>query len=222
MSSSVQKKNVGGCYGNCSVSSLIKWDDQKKSGIVFASGIVALYLLKTYTLLGLLSYVLLYSTSLCTSWVLVKNIITAIQQSQNQQAQVTHPFQQFLDKVPVAISDDQARKIASILCKSINQSVNYVVDLVLAKSSSQSAAFALCLYLCSGIFASYEFLSLAMFFWVCIFTLPKVYQLKKTEIDNLLNKAWEPVEPHYTKVVGMVQKFKNANKNLKNVDEKGE
>ena len=36
--------------------SLLTWDDQKKSGGVFAVGLVSLYLLKNYTLLGLISY----------------------------------------------------------------------------------------------------------------------------------------------------------------------
>jgi len=209
-------------YGESSVNSLIKWKDQKKSGIVFGSGLIALYLLKTYTLLGLLSYVLLYSTSLCTSWVLIKNIITAIQQSQNQKPQVSHPFQKFLDQVPVVITDDQAKKLASFLTSSINKSINCVVDLVLAKSSSQSAAFAAFLYIFGGIFVKCQFLTLVMFTWISAFTLPFIYQLKQKEIDTLIAKAWEPIKPHYVKIQGMIAKFKNANQNLSKGDENKE
>lgn len=45
-------------YNNCAVNDLIYWKDQKQSGIVFGVGVLTLYLLKTYTLLGLLSHVM--------------------------------------------------------------------------------------------------------------------------------------------------------------------
>lgn len=198
--------------------SLLTWEDQKKSGGVFAVGLITLYMLKNYTLLGLLSYTLLYATVLCSSWVLVKNVMVAFQNNQTGEAPAAqpHPFQKVLDFVPSKINfrEDQTVKMAKKMTSCLNKFVTCVVDLVLAKSISASLGFAAVLYLSSGIFARFEFLSLAMLVWNLLFSVPAVYKLKKNEIDAIVLKVWEPVEPHVTKVQGMIMKYKNASKSL--------
>jgi len=209
------------CNGNqCALmnNSLLTWDDQKKSGGVFAVGLVSLYLLKNYTLLGLISYTLLYATVLCSSWVLVKNVMVAFQNNQTGEAPAAqpHPFQKVLDFVPAKVNfrEDQTVKMAKKLTSVLNKFVTCVVDLVLAKSISASLGFAAVLYLSSGIFARFEFLTLSMLIWNLLFSVPAVYKLKKTEIDGIILKVWEPVEPHVTKIQGMIMKYKNASKSV--------
>lgn len=203
------------CLNTCEV---LKWSDQKKSGGVFAVGLVTLYMLKNYTLLGLIAYTLLYSTVICSTWVLIKNVIVAFQNNQNGEAPAiqAHPFQNVLDFVPkkVNFKEEQVAKAAKKLTALINKFINCSVSLVLAKSISSSVGFAGVLYFTSGILARFEFLSLAIFFWIAIFTVPVGYQFKKAEVDALVVKVWEPIQPHYIKIQSMIMKYKNANNSL--------
>lgn len=50
--------------------------------------------------------------------------------------QAIHPFQKFLDTIPtqLEIKPEQAEKFAKVACNFINNSLNCVVEIVLAKS----------------------------------------------------------------------------------------
>lgn len=98
--------------------------------------------------------------------------------------------------------------LKNFLTKKYN--LNFTNSLLLSTSTS----FAAVLYFFGGIFANYEFLTLAMLVYISAFTFPKVYQLKQKEIDEVISKAWTPIEPHYTKISSMIMKFKNANQKL--------
>ena len=196
---------------------LLKWTDQKKSGAIFSSGLLGLYLLQNYTLLGLLAYTLLYATSLCSTWVLIKNVIVAFQANQNGAPQNNpHPFQSVLDYIPKKINfnEEQMAKFAKKLTAAVNKSITCFVDLVLAKSISNSLMFATILWFTSGILARFEFLCLCMISWVGLFTIPMLYKMKQAEIDGVIAKVWAPIEPHYVKIQSMIMKYKNASNSL--------
>jgi len=193
---------------------LLQWNDIKKSGGTFAAGLLVLYLLNTYTLLGIFSNTLFYLTTGCLIWVVIKQVLVAFQgNSSNAANQVAaHPFQVYLDQIPkyLSFSDEQTTKYAKDLTNCLNKTLSKIMNLVLAKSLTDSATFVTFLYFTSGIFARFELLSLINFAWICAFTVPKVYKMFQKEIDEAFDKAWEPVKPHVEKISEIVNKYKNA------------
>ena len=59
-------------------------------------------------------------------------------------------------------------------------------------------------------FAQFTVIGLFQMFWIAAFTLPMVYRFKQQEIDQLVQKVWAPIEPHYLRIVALFEKFQNA------------
>lgn len=200
--------NAMTCWSQCE---LLQWQDLKKSGGTFATGLLVLYLLNTYTLLGIFSNTLFYLTTGCLIWVVIKQVLVAFQGSSANQV-AAHPFQVYLDQIPkyLTFSEDQTTKYAKELTNYLNKFLSKIMNLVLAKSLTDSATFVTFLYFTSGIFARFELLSLINFAWIGAFTVPKIYKMFQKEIDEAFDKAWEPVRPHVQKIGEMVNKYKSA------------
>lgn len=203
------------CYGE-----LVLWKDVKKSGITFGVGVITLYLLQNYTVLGLFTNALFFATSICCLWVLIRNVISAFNQQQGQPVNAVHPFQFMLDSVPakLRLSEDDATKLAPKIADFLNCSVSKFIKLVFVDSWLNSTIFVFALYFTRGLFAAYDALALITFFWISAFCLPFVYKQKEDEINVVVEKALGPIRPHLTKVKDMINKFKSAKQTVAEAD----
>lgn len=203
------------CYGE-----LVMWKDAKKSGGIFGAGLVTLYLLQNYTVLGLFTNALFFATSICCLWVLIRNVISAFNQQQGQPVSAAHPFQFLLDSVPakLRLSEDDAGKLAPVIADTVNCAISKFVKLVLVDSWLNSTTFVVVLYFTRGLFAAYDALSLITFIWICSFSVPFVYKQKEDEFNMVFEKVMGPLRPHLEKVQNMVTKFKSAKQTVAEAD----
>lgn len=211
---------------NCPVKAandILMWTTPPHSASIFGGGLVALYLLYSNTLLGLVSNGLFFATSIACLWVLIKNVINAFQQQQGQTVQAQHPFQFALDSIPnnFNVSEDMAMKIAPKIAGVVNCFISSAVKLVLVDSWANSMGLVVVLYLFRGMLQKHELLCLISYAWIAAFTVPWVYKFKQAEIDAVLVKITTPLKPHMEKVQGMINKFKQA-KTAQPVEEKDE
>lgn len=195
---------------NCQFSNVIYWKDPIHSAICCFSGLTVLFILKNFTLLGLICYSLFYVTTICSAWVLLKNVIAAFQVNQGQEPVVQpHPFKSIIEALSsYHISNQKAQNFAENFSNKVNSNLQTLVDLLFVKSWTSSVIFACVLYFTRPIFVHFQLIQLVFFGWLGLFSLPLIYYKKKEEIDSLKDKAWEPIKPHYSKLLELMAKYK--------------
>lgn len=157
---------------------LLLWRDPSKTGAVFG-GFTVLYLLlewSNYSLLTLVANVLLVGVSITFLW---------------------NNLAQFLNKpgVPVpavlqqGISDNQSKAYAQQFTSGVNQLLGFARRIITGKEVILSVQAALVLYAIAKIGNFFSTLGLVYTVIVLVFTLPKVYELRKHEIDNAANQV---------------------------------
>ena len=166
---------------NCPVKAandILMWTTPPHSASIFGGGLVALYLLYSNTLLGLVSNGLFFATSIACLWVLIKNVINAFQQQQGQTVQAQHPFQFALDSIPnnFNISEDMAMKIAPKIAGVVNCFISSAVKLVLVDSWANSMGLVVVLYLFRGMLQKHELL--------CLISYRTVWNMAKQPIQQ--------------------------------------
>jgi len=191
---------------------LIYWKDLNKSGIYFLAPLAVTYVLQNYTVLGLLSYLLMITCILTSIFVAFKQVLTAMQMQKNPNIKAVHPFQHWLEEIPskLQINQECASKISQNITSTLNRTATNLVKLLLVDSLPRSGLFLLFLYVFRIFFAQFTIIGLFQMVWIAAFTLPMVYRFKQKEIDALLQKIWAPLEPHYQRVLALLEKFQDA------------
>lgn len=157
---------------------LLLWRDPAKTGSVFAA-ITILYLLlewSHFSLLTLIANTLGIAVAAAFLW---------------------NNLAQFINKpgVPIpavlqhGISDNQSKMYAQQLTSGINQLLGFARRLILGKEVVLSVEAAVVLYTIGKIGNYFSTLGLIYTVVLLIFTLPKVYELRKHEIDSVANQV---------------------------------
>jgi len=166
---------------------LVYWKDLKKSGIVFGAGLVLLFSLVFYTVLSLVAYVSLLALAVTISFRIYKNILAAVQKSQDG-----HPFKEYLEK-DIEVSKGRAHHIADTIICYVNKIAAELRRLFLAEDLVDSIKFGILLWLATYIGAWFNGLTLAILAFVAAFTFPKVYETHKEQIDGYVKIAHDKI-----------------------------
>jgi len=166
---------------------LLLWRDPRKTGAVFG-GFTLVYLLlewSNYSLLTLVANVLLAGVSVTFLW---------------------NNLAQFLNKpgVPVpavlqqGISDNQSKAYAQQFTSGVNQLLGFARRIITGKEVILSVQAALVLYALGKVGNYFTTLGLAYTVILLLFTLPKVYELRKPEIDSAANRVASQTKQSYS------------------------
>lgn len=163
------------------VAEYVYWRDVKKTGLVFGSSLVLLLSLTYFSLISVVAYVALALLSITITFRVYKNVLQAVQKSNEG-----HPFKEYLE-MDINLSPETVKETSETLVHHVNcvtsklRSLFLVEDLV---DSLKLVVFLWCMTYVGGWFNGMTLVILAL---VSVFTLPKVYETNKTQIDHYMN-----------------------------------
>ncbi|XP_061173490.1 reticulon-1-A-like isoform X5 [Saccostrea echinata] len=162
---------------------LIYWCDVKKTGVVFGSMLFILLSLSCFSVLSVLAYLSLAVLTVTLSFRIYKNVLQAVQKSGEG-----HPFKQLLE-MDIELPEDKARDAVVNILKHLNCTIRELRRLFLVEDLVDSIKFGLLLWVLTYVGSWFNGMTLIILAVVDIFTLPKVYETYKVQIDHYIDLA---------------------------------
>lgn len=173
---------------------LIYWRDVRRTGVVFGSMMLVLLSLAFFSLMSVAAYLSLAVLTVTLSFRVYKNIMAAVQKSNDG-----HPFKQYLD-MDIALKEEKLTRVTHTILQHVNRSVSELRRLFLIEDLVDSIKFGLLLWMLTYIGSWFNGMTLIILLVVSIFSLPKVYETYKVQIDNYMNMARTQVNNVMTQV----------------------
>ncbi|XP_014259378.1 reticulon-1-A isoform X4 [Cimex lectularius] len=186
--------------------SLVYWRDPKKSGVVFGVTLLTLIALTIYSLISVLAYLCLLTVLGTISFRVYKSIMQAVQKTSDG-----HPFKEFLD-YDLTVPEDKVKEVSLALVQYTNSSVATLRSLFLVEDIVDSIKFAVVLWVLTYVGACFNGLTLIILGVVLLFTLPKVYENNKEQIDVYMKIAMDKLSVVTNKVKTIVPEGKKEEK----------
>ncbi|CAJ0949746.1 unnamed protein product [Ranitomeya imitator] len=163
------------------VHDLLFWRDVKKSGMVFGGTMVLLLSLAAFSIISVISYLILSLLTVTISFRIYKSVMQAVQKSDEG-----HPFKSLLDK-DITLSSESLQKKANASLAHVNSALKYIVRLFLVEDLIDSLKFALLMWLMTYVGAVFNGITLLILGVLIAFTAPIVYEKYKVQIDHYVS-----------------------------------
>ncbi|XP_053133707.1 reticulon-3 isoform X2 [Hemicordylus capensis] len=177
-----------------SVRDLIFWRDVKKTGLVFSTTLILLLSLAAFSVISVVSYLILALLSVTISFRVYKSVIQAVQKSEEG-----HPFKAYLD-VDVALSSEAFHNYVSSAMVHVNQALKLIMRLFLVEDLVDSLKLAVVMWLMTYVGAIFNGITLLILAELLVFSVPVVYEKYKTQIDHYVGIARDQIKSFTTKV----------------------
>ncbi|XP_012580863.1 PREDICTED: reticulon-3 isoform X2 [Condylura cristata] len=161
-----------------SVHDLIFWRDVKKTGFVFGTTLVMLLSLAAFSVISVVSYLILALLSVTISFRVYKSVIQAVQKSEEG-----HPFKAYLD-VDIALSSEAFHNYVNAAMVHVNRALKLVIRLFLVEDLVDSLKLAVFMWLMTYVGAVFNGITLLILAELLVFSVPVVYEKYKTQIDH--------------------------------------
>ncbi|XP_054723717.1 reticulon-3-like, partial [Uloborus diversus] len=159
------------------VADYIYWRDPKKSGVAFGTSLVLLLSLKYFSFISVVAYITLAVLTLTVSFRIYKNVLQAVQKSNDG-----HPFKDYLE-MDIALSQGKCSETVEVLIQHVNCVTGKLRSLVLVEDLVDTLKLVLLAWCLTYVGAWFNGLTLIILGVVAAFTLPKVYETNKAQID---------------------------------------
>jgi len=164
---------------------LIYWVELQRTTGVFGGVLLLLLSLRFYSLIGV---VMTFALSLLVVAFLYRIGMTIVKAVQKTSAE--HPFKHLLEE-KIEISEEAMLYWSSKTRQCINEGIRQTQCLFLVKDTVASLKAMIMFWLVSYIASCIDFLSICILGIVILFTVPKLYEEKQTEIDQLYSLVKE-------------------------------
>lgn len=165
------------------VLSLIFWDNVKVSAAVFVVGTILLICLNTISFISVFAYLNL--CILLSVWGL--KMYTSIQNTLNSKP-VEHPLQEWLD-ADICITKEKITAHVEKVTPMLEQALKKFRAVVAFENTMATLKVVFAMYALTFIGAIMNFLTLVLWGYVGLFTLPLVYETKQKEINKAVKMA---------------------------------
>ncbi|KAK7493492.1 hypothetical protein BaRGS_00015203 [Batillaria attramentaria] len=191
-----EKKAAGAWLKNVDprVLDLIYWRDVRKTGVVFGSMMLVLLSLAFFSLMSVLAYLSLAVLTVTLSFRVYKNIMAAVQKTNDG-----HPFKQYLE-MDITLKEEKVSRVTQTVLQHVNRSVCELRRLFLIEDLVDSIKFGLLLWVLTYVGSWFNGMTLIILLVIDLFTLPKIYETYKVQIDNYVNMARTQVNNVMTQV----------------------
>nr|KAG5704462.1 hypothetical protein BaRGS_024317 [Batillaria attramentaria] len=173
---------------------LIYWRDVRKTGVVFGSMMLVLLSLAFFSLMSVLAYLSLAVLTVTLSFRVYKNIMAAVQKTNDG-----HPFKQYLE-MDITLKEEKVSRVTQTVLQHVNRSVCELRRLFLIEDLVDSIKFGLLLWVLTYVGSWFNGMTLIILLVIDLFTLPKIYETYKVQIDNYVNMARTQVNNVMTQV----------------------
>ncbi|XP_060853216.1 reticulon-1-A-like isoform X2 [Rhopalosiphum padi] len=160
------------------VEALVYWRDPVSSGIVFGATLVVLLSFAYMSLISVVAYLAMFIQSGCILLRLYKTALQTVNKTNE-----SHPFQEYLD-LDIRLPQEKAEELSKLAVVHINAVLVELRRLLLAEDLVDSAKFFGILWVLTYVGALFNGLTLIIIGFIALFTLPKVYENNKTQIDQ--------------------------------------
>ncbi|XP_050524272.1 reticulon-1-A isoform X4 [Daktulosphaira vitifoliae] len=157
---------------------LVYWRDPVLSGIVFGGSLVILLSFAYMSLISVIAYLAIAVQSGCILLRLYKVALQTVQKTSE-----SHPFQEYLD-LDIRLPEEKAEEWGKLAVVHVNAILVELRRLLLAEDLVDSVKFFGILWVLTYIGAWFNGLTLIILGLIALFTLPKVYENNKTQIDQ--------------------------------------
>ncbi|XP_068224252.1 reticulon-1-A isoform X1 [Palaemon carinicauda] len=173
---------------------LVYWRDVKKTGVVFGSLMVILLSLAYLSLISVVAYTSLAVLTGTITFRVYKNIMQAIQKSQDG-----HPFKTILE-LDTDLPSEKVHEATDVIVSQINSTVSELKRLFLVEDLVDSVKFGCLLWCLTYLGSWFNGLTLVILAVVALFSLPKVYEQNQTQIDQYVGLVRSQVNDVMSKV----------------------
>ncbi|XP_055327576.1 reticulon-1-like [Paramacrobiotus metropolitanus] len=167
------------------VGDLIMWRNTKDSAVIFTFGTILLLSLSYFSLISIFAYLSMITLMVITTFVLMRQVTSAFQQQTSE-----HPFRGVIGK-DVVISPEYAHQQLDSILKPLNNTLVKVRNLYLADSLGQTLKLTFIMYLLTYVGSWFNLLTLLTVVWIGAFSIPKLYEANKEQIDSVLDVILE-------------------------------
>uniref|UniRef100_F6WEZ6 Reticulon n=1 Tax=Callithrix jacchus TaxID=9483 RepID=F6WEZ6_CALJA len=200
----VKKHVLARLLTDFSVHDLIFWRDVKKTGFVFGTTLIMLLSLAAFSVISVVSYLILALLSVTISFRVYKSVIQAVQKSEEG-----HPFKAYLD-VDITLSSEAFHNYMNAAMVHINRALKLIIRLFLVEDLVDSLKLAVFMWLMTYVGAVFNGITLLILAELLIFSVPIVYEKYKTQIDHYVGIARDQtksiVEKIQAKLPGIAKK----------------
>ncbi|XP_008832410.1 reticulon-3 isoform X2 [Nannospalax galili] len=200
----VGKRVLASLLTGFSVRDLIFWRDVKKTGVVFGTTLIMLLSLAAFSVISVVSYLILALLSVTISFRVYKSVIQAVQKSEEG-----HPFKAYLD-VDITLSSEAFHNYMNAAMVHVNRALKLIIRLFLVEDLVDSLKLAVFMWLMTYVGAVFNGITLLILAELLIFSVPIVYEKYKTQIDHYVGIARDQtksiVEKIQAKLPGITKK----------------
>ncbi|XP_052000829.1 reticulon-3-like isoform X2 [Xyrauchen texanus] len=173
---------------------LVHWRDPKKSGVVFGLSMLVLLSLAAFSMISVVSYLLLALLCVTISFRIYKSVVQAVQKSNEG-----HPFKALMDK-DVTIPPETFRKHVDLCLSYINCALKKMSRLFLVEDLVDSLKLAVVMWLMTYVGAVFNGITILILADILLFGVPPVYEKNKTQIDHYIGIARNQVNSTMAKL----------------------
>ncbi|XP_076763372.1 reticulon isoform X4 [Xylocopa sonorina] len=188
--------NGNSCFWNIldPLAALIYWRDPKKSGAVFGCILGVLLSLAYFSLISVLAYLSLLILTGTIAFRIHNTVLQAIQKTSDG-----HPFQNILE-MDLTLPAEKVHEVADVAVAHLNAAVSELRRLFLVEDFVDSLKFGVLLWCLTYVGSWFNGMTLIIIGVVALFTLPKVYETNKAQIDQNLALVQSKINELTTKV----------------------
>jgi len=180
------------------VAALIYWRDVQKSAIVLTTSLLILLSLSCFSLISVFAYTSLLILVSAASFRVYKNIRQAVQKTTDG-----HPFKDLL-AIDATLPADKVHGAVDAFLSHANCALSYLQRIFLVEDLVDSFKFGIYLWALTYIGSWFNGMTLLILAVVALFSLPKAYEVNKTEVDKYLGMADEHRKMALEKVTAMI------------------
>ncbi|XP_035288808.1 reticulon-3-B-like isoform X4 [Anguilla rostrata] len=189
-----QNSAASGKASKISVRELLYWRDPRKSGVVFGTSLLVLLSLATFSVISVVSYLLLALLCVTITFRVYKSVIQAVQKSSEG-----HPFKALMEK-DINIPPETFRKYTDMGLSHLNQALKQIRRLFLVEDLVDSLKLAVVMWLLTYVGAIFNGITLLILADILLFSSPLVYEKNKTQIDHYVGIVRTQVEATLAKL----------------------
>ncbi|XP_041982649.1 reticulon-3 isoform X2 [Aricia agestis] len=165
------------------VESLIYWRSAPRSGAALGAGLALLVALACCSVVSVLAYSSLLLLTAAVAFRIYKNVLQAVQKTNEG-----HPFKWLLEQ-DISVPAERAQSLAAAATAHLNAALSELRRLFLVEDLVDSLKFGVLLWCLTYVGACFNGMTLIILGWIALFSLPKAYEMNKTQVDANLELA---------------------------------
>ncbi|XP_067084942.1 reticulon-3-B-like [Osmerus mordax] len=173
---------------------LVYWRDPKKSAVAFGLSLVVLVSLATFSVISVVSYLLLAFLCVSITFRIYKSVIQAVQKSEDG-----HPFKALMER-DISVPAETFRKGVDVSLTYVNRFTRQARRLLLVEDLVDSLKLAGVMWLMTYVGAVFNGITILILADIIFFSTPLIYEKNKTQIDRYIDLIRSRVEETMAKL----------------------